>query len=196
MGRPLKRRNDAKIRYWRVIDYYFANGFKQSEAMLAVGYSDFVSKHRQHIVFGREDVKQEIAKRMAKLREKSEVDRDWIIEKYKQLVETSLGELIEVDENDGRYGWVDLKKLTPAQRVWITEFTVEEYKEGRGENAEAVIKTKIKMISDSTKKGALDSLSRILGLFNDKVTLEGEVSLVERLQRGRERANLPKENGE
>ena len=38
------------------------------------------------------------------------------------------------------------------------------------------------------RKGALDSLARILGAFSDNVTIKGELSMVERLHAGRARA--------
>lgn len=52
----------------------------------------------------------------------------------------------------------------------ISEFTVEQYVEGRGEDAQTVKRTKFKLYD---KRGALNDLGRHLGIFNDKLQLTG-----------------------
>ena len=66
----------------------------------------------------------------------------------------------------------------------IAEFVTDEYIEGSREDGVAVKKYRIKL---HDKLKALDMLMRHLGMYNDKVTVEGHISVVERLQAGRAR---------
>lgn len=177
-----KKRNKEGLtdRMVRVIDAYFDNNFNQSKAMEAAGY-----KHGRMYAarfFRQPAVANEIERRRAKMAEKHNVTQDSIMRELAKMAFSSLGDLIEVDSEGN--GWINLERLSDEQRAAVSEFTVDEYKEGRGEDSRAVKKTKIKF---HDKLGALNSLARILGIFNDKLKVEGEISLAERLQRGRNR---------
>jgi phage terminase small subunit len=74
--------------------------------------------------------------------------------------------------------------LTPDMRRALGEFTVDEYKKGRGENAVPVTKMKIKM---ADKLRALEMLGKHLGIFTDVVRVDGDADLIERLLAGRRR---------
>jgi phage terminase small subunit len=70
--------------------------------------------------------------------------------------------------HDGAY--VDLSKLTREQAAAIQEITVDEYTEGRGENARDVKRTKIKL---ADKRGALELLGKWLRMWTEKHELTG-----------------------
>lgn len=63
------------------------------------------------------------------------------------------------------YAYVDLSKLTREQAAAIQEVVVEEYKEGRGEDARDVKRVKFKL---ADKKGALVDIGKHLGMFIDR----------------------------
>ena len=95
----------------------------------------------------------------------------------------SFSDYIEINEETGE-AIVKLSDLTPDHLDGLAEYTVETVS---GPIAgEIVKKVRFKM---GDKKSALDSLARHFGMFNDKLDISGEVSLVERLQAGRARAN-------
>lgn len=65
--------------------------------------------------------------------------------------------------------YLDLSQLTRNQAAAIGEFTVEDYKEGRGAAARDVRRVKVKFLD---KKGALVDLGRHLGGFNPKTPVD------------------------
>lgn len=167
------------------VDHYFACGFNKREALLRAGYSEKTAEGNPHSVFNHPFVVAEVERRQKELAKKNNVTAERIVQEFAKIGFSNLGDLVEVNPDGSAY--LDMRKITPEQRAALSEFTVDEYEEGRGEGAVAVKKFKIKF---HDKKGALDSLARHLGMFNDKVEVSGELSIVERLQRGRDRVRL------
>lgn len=162
---------------------HFLMGKTKKDAMLIAGYSEsYASKQADH-VFNRDDVLKEIDRRHKKLAKKSEVTSEWIIERLKNIADANIGDIIEIQEDGtARY---DLRLLTPELSAAMGEMSVDVYTEGRGPNAKKVKRMKIKQLD---KLRALEMLARHLGLFSETLHVKGELTLVERLQRGRSRA--------
>lgn len=169
----------------RVVDEYMVNGNKKGPALLKCGYSATTANGNPASVFDRAEVIAEIEKRKAKLDVKYELTEEWIIQRMMHIA--NAGEVLakfKKVNHKGELYW-DFTGATAKDLAVISEMTTDTYMEGRGEDGRAVKKVSVKA---SDPKSALDSLMRHKGMFNDKVTHAGEVSLVERLQRGRERA--------
>jgi len=66
--------------------------------------------------------------------------------------------------------YIDLSALTRDQAAAIQEITVEEYTEGRGEEARDIKRTKFKL---AEKRGSLELLGKYLKMFTDKVEHAG-----------------------
>lgn len=71
------------------------------------------------------------------------------------------------DEGDP---FVDLSAVTRDQAAAISAFTIEDFKDGRGEDARDVRKVTFKL---HDKRAALVDIGRHLGMFKDKVELTG-----------------------
>lgn len=164
-------------------EIYMSNGFRQNEAMIDAGFTKSTANSNAHVVFGRPEVLEYIKRRMEERAQKYEVTADRVVNEMAKIAFFSLGDAIVEAGDDGTVS-IDVTKLSKDQRAALAEFTIEEYTEGRGEARLGVRKVKLKPFD---KKAALDSLMRYLGLFNDKVELTGTLSLVERIQKGRER---------
>ena len=67
--------------------------------------------------------------------------------------------------------FVDLSELTREQAAAISEVTVEDYKDGRGEDARDVRKVKFKL---SDKRSALVDIGKHLGMFVERKELTGK----------------------
>lgn len=182
--RPVPRLSPKQL---RAIDEYFSNGFRKRGALLKAGYSKSTADHAAASVFNNPLVREEIERRVERDRRKYDVTREWVIQRLARIA--NAGEILapyrKVSE-DGRL-YYDFEGATPDELAVITELTTDEYAEGRGEDAVRIKKMKIAM---ADPKGALDSLARTLGLFQDSVKVEGEVSVVERLQAGRRRLGI------
>lgn len=116
--------------------------------------------------------KPEIASRIAELRkarsEKVQVDAERVLRELCLLGFSNMADFVRTQEDGSAY--TDFSMLTREQAAAIQELTVEEYTEGRGEEAKPVKRTKFKL---ADKKGALVEIGRHLGMFDDKLKLTG-----------------------
>lgn len=163
-----------------MLDEYFRNGFRKVRAAKAAGYSTPGVQATR--VFSYPWVQAEIERRFKKMEIKDRANRDAILEEYGKIGFARMGELLSVNE-DGSVT-LELQDMNDDDRAALSEFVVEEIMVGRGEDALPVRKTRIKF---HDKRAALDSMSRVLGLFNDKVQVGAEESLVAALLAGRKR---------
>ncbi len=168
----------------KVIDAYMKS-FNKKQSMLAAGYSNTMATTRTGDVFNDPAVQAEIARRQNIAAHRSDVSLDWIIGRLKLIADANIGDMVNV-YSDGSAS-LDFTKLTPALKKALNKFSVSERKDGRQGNV--IVDTKIGL-SDQLK--ALELLVRHLGLSKEKTAIElsGEVSLVERLHRGRSQAGL------
>ena len=108
-------------------------------------------------------VQDRIRQLRAELWDDAKERRRRIVEEYCRIAFANMEDYMWVTE-DGA-GVLDLSMLDREQAAAISEVHSEVYTEGRGDDAESVKKSRIKLID---KKGALDSLARIDGLFVDR----------------------------
>jgi len=178
-----------KEKHKAAINAYIKNGFNKKQALKTAGYSEGTYTFRTAIVFDREDVKAEIKRRLAKISEKHSLSEEWVIERLMDVANGGrvLAKYKKVEE-DGSLSW-DFTGATDEELSLINELSVDTYTEGRGKNATRVKKFKVK---SGDQLGALNQLSRVLGMFNDKVEVTGG-SLTERIQAGRARLGQEKD---
>lgn len=155
----------------------------KAKAMLEGGYSP--STHAD-AVFNRPDVAHEIERLQQKVLDKYEVTREWVMEQLVAIATAgaTLAKFKVVDD-DGKLDW-DFRGATEAELALIDTLavTVTETKQGN--------KIKNMRVGVPSRQTALDALCRVNGFNRDKLELDGELNLVQRIQRGRDRAN-PKE---
>jgi phage terminase small subunit len=167
----------------KMINVYFTNGFKMEDAYKRAGYAAASATNNATRVFKMPAVVREIERRQAVAQEKYDLDMKWVISRLMMLAGANFGDiLVKLQDND-----YDLSILTEAERFSISEISDEVEMTRSGAE---IAKTKVKLES---RIAALDKLARHLGLYNDKLEMTGEMSLVERLQAGRKRAGVPVE---
>jgi phage terminase small subunit len=108
----------------------------------------------------------------AERRHRLGVTQDRIVEEYAKIGFANIGDYIRPDEAGNPY--LAYRELDSDQKAAISEMTIEEYVEGRGEDARAVKRTKFKL---HDKKAALDSLGRYLGMFVDRTEIRGAMEV-------------------
>ncbi len=162
-----------------MIDFYLA-GATKADAMRLAGYSECTATQHQMLVFNHPVVTAEIQRRQELNRKKYELDEDWVIQRLMRIADSGiiLAKFKKV-QPDGSLDW-NFTGATEDDLAAINELTVSYDKEGNKQ---------MKIGSDSPK-GALDSLCRKLGLFQDIQINIGEVTLSDRIDRGRERSRL------
>ncbi len=168
---------------------YLLDGSNRSDALRMAGYTENTALKRQELIFGHPAVKTEIERRQARMRKKYELTEDWVVERL-MLIGDSNNILAKFKKVDGKALSWDFTGATQEDLAAIGELVVTTHRERGGAEV-----TSFKA-GALDPKGALDSLARKLGMFKDKVELSGELSLVERITRGRERVRKEEEDSD
>jgi phage terminase small subunit len=95
--------------------------------------------------------------------ERLEISADKVLQEIAVLGFANMGDYIQVQQ-DGSF-YIDFSKLTRQQKAAIQEATVEEYTEGRGDEARNVKRTKFKLCDKGIN---LERLGKHLKLFTEK----------------------------
>lgn len=185
-GKKNKPMRAVSERYLKLVNEYFDNGFNKRAAMRACGFSEKSIEGYQHRLFNHPDVLAEIDRRRQSMTRRTDITQDRILQEYAKIAFANFGDLLEIQEDGSAV--LDLAGMTDEQRAALSEFQVDEYKDGKGEDAREVKKYKVKF---HDKKAALDALAKHLGMFTDKVEVSGEISLMDRILAGRKRAAQP-----
>ena len=177
---PWNRLSDKKK---KTAEFYVA-GLSRNQAMIKAGYGKEYARQRCKFVFSDPDLLYVIEEMQADLADKAEVSPEWVVSQLRAIAGADLVDLVRLDSLGPE---LDLRLLDPNLRIAIEEITVDEYTKGRGENATPARKVRVKLAS---KLKALEMLCRKLGLFEDKVTIQGDQSITDRITAGRQRAKL------
>lgn len=109
----------------------------------------------------------------AKVEERVGITLEAVVDELGKIAFSNFGDYMRVTSDGDPY--INLSDLTPAQTAAIKSITVEDFTEGRGEDARDVRKVKVEL---HDKKSALVDLGRHLGGFNpaSKVDLGKDVN--------------------
>lgn len=180
-----KKKQKISDKYMLLVDHYMTNGFNRKAAMAACGYPESSQKGYVYRLFDHPDIVAEIERRRARLHKRYELNEDFVVQRLMRLADHNFGDIMQkLREND----W-DLMALTADERFALKSMTVEEYVEGKGPGAPLVKKVKVEA---KDVIAPLQTLAR--KLWAEKVEVVGEMSLVEKIQRGREQANVEVES--
>lgn len=113
-----------------------------------------------------------IQKRIGKLTHKADVTVERILSELAKIGFANLGDYFRISKEGEPL--IDLSDITEEQSAALQEIVVEDFKDGRGDDSRDVRRVKIKMLD---KCPALDKLGKYLGMFVDRVKLEGEVQI-------------------
>lgn len=189
-GKKLNRRDNPKaflgrklapelIR--RVVDTYLSlDKPSYKDALVACGYAERSASKTGYRFFQRDDVKAYMETRRKEMAEKAGVTSEMLIDRLKMIAFNDLSKFMKV-QPDGTLIW-DFSGATQKELSLINELSVDSYSEGRGK-----IKVPVKKFKISTRDAlrAIELLGRLLGAFQDKMEVSGDLGVVERLQAAR-----------
>lgn len=132
----------------------------------------------------RPDVRKRLAELSAELFGPIKVEAETVVQELAALGFSNMADYIRVQEDGSAV--IDLSQLTERQLSAIQEMTVDEYVEGRGDDARNVKRVKLKLYD---KGQSLERLGRYLKLFTDVVEHKGLDALAERMRAARERVS-------
>jgi phage terminase small subunit len=149
-----------------------ATGKSASEAYRAAGYipnrghaatlkrQRHISKRVEELLAARERVE---IQGMERAIERTAITKERVLTELAKIAFANLADMVRVGpDGDPR---LDFSALTRDQMAALTEVTVEEFLDGRGEDTRQVRRVKFKL---ADKKGALVDIARHLGMFVDR----------------------------
>jgi hypothetical protein len=154
-------------------------GRNKSQALREIGYGENYIAHHIGDFWNRDHIQTELKRRRTLMAKRADIDADWIVERLKAIADLDVATLIEQDE-DGRYKPVGLAKLPASLRKALSV---------------SIVNGHVKITQNDRLK-ALDQLARTIGVYEDKMKVEGEISLTDKLLAGRSRAALRNDDSE
>ena len=143
-----------------------AQGMSASAAFVEAGYNAHEGNASR--LRGNEKVKARVDELLSAGAEKAGVTVQRIVEELAKVGFANMLDYMRSGPDGDPY--LDFSSLTRDQAAALGEVTVEDFKEGRGENARDVRRVKFKL---NDKLSALEKLGKHLGMFKDKVEHSG-----------------------
>lgn len=159
MARPLTPRQAAFVSEY-LID------LNATQAAIRAGYSERTARATGAENLTKPDIATAIAEAQEARAERLQIDADTVLQEIAKLAYVNMRDFIRLTPNGDAF--IDLSDLTRDQAAALAEITVEDFLDGRGDDAREVRRVKIKL---ADKKGSLELLGKHLGLFTDRVDL-------------------------
>jgi phage terminase small subunit len=118
------------------------------------------------------NVTEAIEKAKAKRSERTGLTSDMVIDELRKIGFANMADYMKAGPGGDPY--LDFSALTRDQTAALHEVTVEDYVDGRGDDARDVKRVKFKLYD---KRAALVDLGRHLGLFEIKHRIDGKVEV-------------------
>ena len=131
-----------------------------TQAAIRAGYAANSAGQQAYDLLKKPEIQDAIAEVMAERQERCNVSVDKVIGELARLAFANMMDYMQITSDGDPY--VDLSQLTRAQAAGILEFTVDDFMDGRGDDAREVKRVRIKL---HDKKGPLIELGKHLGLF-------------------------------
>lgn len=143
-----------------------------TQAAIRAGYSAKTAKQIGSRLLSHVDVSEAIERGQAKVAEKHGVTLESIVSELAKIGFANMNDYMRIGA-DGDPS-LDFSQLTRDQAAALCEVTVEDFKDGRGEESRDVRRVKFKL---SDKRAALVDLGKHLGMFTEKVQLSAGAGL-------------------
>lgn len=134
-----------------------------TQAAIRAGYSQKTAQQQGSRLLLNVLVQEAIAKGREKTAAKLEITKERIVEELAKIGFSNMLDYMRAGTDGDPY--LDFSNLTREQAAALAEVTVEDFKDGRGEDARDVRRIKFKL---HDKKGALVDMAKMLGFMIEK----------------------------
>lgn len=159
------------IKQKRFVEEYLID-FNATQAAIRAGYSEDTAYSIGSENLNKPEIKRMIEEKTKEFSDKAVLTKEMVVAELMKIGFSNMQDYMSITKDGDPF--VDLSALTRDQAAAISEFTVDDYTEGRGDDARDVKRVKIKL---SDKRAALVDLGKHLGLFTEKVELTGKVEI-------------------
>ena len=135
-----------------------------TQAAIRAGYSPRTANEQAARALAKASIQAAIQAAMKKREERTQITQDKVLKELAMLGFANMGDYMRTTADGDPY--LDFSKLTREQTAALQEVTVDDYLDGRGEDARAVRKVKFKL---ADKRAALVDIGKHLGMFTEKL---------------------------
>jgi phage terminase small subunit len=167
----------------RFVEEYLID-LNATQAAIRAGYSKDTAHSIGHENLSKPEIADSIAAKRKAYSERLDLSAEKVLRELALIGFANMQDYLRV--TDAGDPFLDLSMLSRDQAAAIGEVTVEDFTEGRGENARDVRKVKLKL---NDKRAALVDLGRHLKLFTDKIEVDASEDLAALLAERRLRAS-------
>lgn len=139
-----------------------------AQAAIRAGYSQRTARQQGQRLLTNVDIRRAIEEVEAERLARIGVRADRVLEELARLGFSNMLDYLNISRDGEPY--VDLSEMTREQAAAVQEVTVEDFLEGRGEDAREVRRVKFKL---ADKKSSLELLGKHLKLFTEKIEHAG-----------------------
>lgn len=144
-----------------------------SQAAIRAGYSKKTAGAIGAENLKKPEIASAIAERQRKLSGKLEITQEAVLSELAKIGFANMSDYMKVGLDGDPY--LDFGSLSRDQTAALVEVTVEDFKDGRGEDARDVRKVKFKL---ADKRAALVDLGKHLGLFTEHAAVDHTVKII------------------
>lgn len=139
-----------------------------TQAAIRAGYSEKTAQQIGAENLSKPVIAEAIAAAQKERAERTQITADRVLTELGKIGFANMEDYIQTTFEGDAY--VDLSQMTRDQAAAVSEITVEDYKDGRGEDARDVRKVRLKL---SDKRAALVDIGKHLGMFVERKQLSG-----------------------
>ena len=149
---------------WRRFAEEYIIDLNATQAAIRAGYSARTSKQQGSRLLTNVDLQEAVAELVRQRSERAKVTADQVVAELAKMGFANMMDYMRIGDNGDPF--VDLSALTRDQAAGLVHFEVEDFKDGRGEDARDVRRVKIKL---NDKVRPLIELGKHLGLFKGEI---------------------------
>lgn len=161
-------KSDLTPKQRRFVEEYLID-LNGTQAAIRAGYSAKTAGQIAEQNLKKVEIAAEVSSRRAKLSDKLEITAERVVRELSLIGFCNMQDYMRIGADGDPY--LDFSALTRDQAAALSEVTVEDFKDGRGDDARDVRRVKFKL---SDKRAALVDLGKHLGLFRERVELTGK----------------------
>jgi len=152
----------------------YLKDYNGTQAAIRAGYSPTSANQQASAILAIPNVKALVEQKEQSVHERLGLDAAWVLSRYMNIADADLAEAYH---DDGRLK--QMHEIPIHLRKALGGVEVEKRTEGRGDDAEEVMTTKIKLVD---RKGALDSLARNMKLLDPETSVNVTVTYADLLK--------------
>lgn len=157
-------------REWAFVESYFESGAKRASAV-AAGYSERTAHAQATRLLKKVKIQAALDAKRAEAERSTTVSRERVLEELARCAFANMDDFMRAGPDGDPY--LDFSTLKRAQKAALVEVTVDDYTEGRGEDARDVRRIKFKL---ANKLSALDQIVKMQGYGETENPATNEVA--------------------